>query len=371
MTQTSFGGVSIRNYLSTLRALSVWVCAITALGTVLGAAPARAQDDLASRRADAKSQFARAEAERATLEAKSEGQRTLGDYKQLVNAYRHVYLITPNAMEVPQAIEEVGDLYRTMGRLFDHSYYDTAVETYEFLRHEYPMSHLSADALLEIADVQRNGLAQSNLAQQSYQDFLKNYPHSQHADNARRALAEMQAEEKLSAVEAPPPPGDDADGGAAGAGDSASEVGAVRVWNADTYTRIIIDLNGQAKYQAARIDDPDRIYFDIDSAKLNRQLLQAPIDVPSGGYLKSIRVAQNRENVVRVVLEVTKVKDYSVFELANPDRLVVDVYGPNATSTTSAKAPGTLGLGSGLGATPAGSKTANAGSVARDRKSVV
>jgi N-acetylmuramoyl-L-alanine amidase len=31
-----------------------------------------------------------------------------------------------------------------------------------------------------------------------------------------------------------------------------------------------------------------------------------------------------------VVLEVSKVKDYSVFELANPDRLVVDVYGPDA-----------------------------------------
>ena len=43
-----------------------------------------------------------------------------------------------------------------------------------------------------------------------------------------------------------------------------------------------------------------------------------------------MRVAQNRANVIRVVLEVSQTKDYSVFELANPDRLVVDVYGPNA-----------------------------------------
>ena len=107
-----------------------------------------------------------------------------------------------------------------------------------------------------------------------------------------------------------------------------SEVSQVRVWNADNYTRIIIELGGQAKYQAARISDPDRIYFDIENAKLSSELLHQPIDVPSGGYLKAVRVAQNRSDVVRVVLDVAKVKDYSVFELADPDRLVVDVYGP-------------------------------------------
>ena len=99
------------------------------------------------------------------------------------------------------------------------------------------------------------------------------------------------------------------------------------MWNADSYTRVIIDIGGQAKYQAARISGPDRIYFDIENAQLNARLAAEPVEIPSNGYLKSVRIAQNRANVVRVVLEVDKVKDYSVFELANPDRLVVDVYG--------------------------------------------
>src|SRR5207248_5064200 len=68
------------------------------------------------------------------------------------------------------------------------------------------------------------------------------------------------------------------------------------------------------------------------------------IEIPSGSYLKAVRVAQNRSDVVRVVLDVAKVKDYSVFELANPDRLVVDVYGPAGktaamTAATSAAKP--------------------------------
>jgi len=112
-----------------------------------------------------------------------------------------------------------------------------------------------------------------------------------------------------------------------GAAAPASELGQVRVWNADSYTRVIIDLGTHAKYQAARISAPDRIYFDIENAQLNARLAAQPIDIPSNGYLKSVRIAQNRADVVRVVLEVDKVKDYSVFELANPDRLVVDVYG--------------------------------------------
>ena len=110
----------------------------------------------------------------------------------------------------------------------------------------------------------------------------------------------------------------------------------MRVWNADSYTRVIIDVGGQAKYQAARISGPDRIFFDIENAHLNARLAAEPVEIPSNGYLKSVRIAQNRPNVVRVVLEVDKVKDYSVFELANPDRLVIDVYGTEPEGTAPA-----------------------------------
>ena len=138
----------------------------------------------------------------------------------------------------------------------------------------------------------------------------------------------------------------------------------VRVWNADNYTRIIIELGGRAKYQAARISDPDRIYFDIDNAKLSSGLLHDPIEVPSGGYLKAVRVAQNRSDTVRVVLDVAKVKDYSVFELAGPDRLVVDVYGPGThdtgTANSSAKSSTKFGADSGASASTKAAAKASA-----------
>ncbi len=169
-------------------AISAFLCVL-----LFAAIPARA-DDGADRRAAAHAQFDRAEALRATLEAKTERDRSIKDYQQLVNAYRHVYLITPHATEVPDALRQVGILYRTMGQQFETKYFDSALEAYEFLLHEYPMTTYREEAQLAIAAIQRNNLGQTNLAQKSYQDFLSEHPHSPHADEVRQALAEIHAE---------------------------------------------------------------------------------------------------------------------------------------------------------------------------------
>ena len=75
---------------------------------------------------------------------------------------------------------------------------------------------------------------------------------------------------------------------------SGPQVSRIRTWNADTYTRIVIDVGSKVKYQAARISGPDRIYFDIEGAKISSALLHKPIDVDGGGFLKTVRVAQNQ-----------------------------------------------------------------------------
>src|SRR6266567_1318458 len=117
------------------------------------------------------------------------------------------------------------------------------------------------------------------------------------------------------------------------------EVRRVRISKTDR-CQVIMELGGRVHYQAVRLSDPDRIYFDIEHARLSNELLHQPIDVPSGRCLKAVRVAQNRADVVRVVLDVAQLKDYSVSELAVPDRLVVDVYG-SADNTAANAAPET------------------------------
>src|SRR6201997_5369703 len=164
---------------------------IFALGGAAGAAAA--QEDSASRRAAAEGQFARAEALRATLEAKTERERSLQDYENLVSAYRRVYLITPNAIQVPPAVKNVADLYRKMGEQFEAKYFNSAIETYAYLIREYPESSLREVSLLAIAEIRRNNLSQADLALKIYQDFLDQYPRSSYVPQVHNATADIRA----------------------------------------------------------------------------------------------------------------------------------------------------------------------------------
>src|ERR1700674_1040876 len=287
----------------------------------------RAGDNASFRRESARTQFERAEKAREALEARPEGVRTLKEYTALVIAYQRVYLITSHAADVPASLNQVAELFRTMGDLFDAKYYQRSIESFQFLIQAYPASKYREDALLAIAHIEQDDLHDSVLAQKTYEQFLALHPRSSHAAEVR-ALLNKQAEENAPSKSTPQPsattdrsdrlarkpvaadkapPTTDTNQGSSGdkseANGSGAKVSRIRTWNADIYTRIVIDVGSKVKYQAARISEPDRIYFDIEGAKVSSALLHKSIDVDTGGFLKTLRVAQNKSGVARVVLE--------------------------------------------------------------------
>ena len=321
----------------------------------------RADDNSSSRRDAAKAQFERAEKAREALEARPENARTLKDYTALVIEYQRVYLTTSHGEDVPTSLNEVAELFRTMGDLFDAKYYQRSIDSFQFLMREYPTSKYREDALLSIADIEQDDLHDSALARKAYEQFLSLHPRSSHTAEVRAILDKLPPENAATNSSPPSPAAKDQAGKIApkaistertlpatdtkqgttednsGADDSGPQVSRIRTWNADTYTRIVIDVGAKVKYQAARISRPDRIYFDIEGAKINSALLHRPIELDGSGFLKTVRIAQNQAGVVRVVLEVNRVADYSVFLLPDPYRLVVDVYGTSAEAESAAR----------------------------------
>src|SRR2546430_5476786 len=97
------------------------------------------------KRQSASAQFARAEEQHAALNAKPSDKRTLADYKQVAMSYRRVALITPRAPEVPDSLLAAAELYTEMGDRFGRSYYQSAVDSYQFLVREYPTSKYCQD----------------------------------------------------------------------------------------------------------------------------------------------------------------------------------------------------------------------------------
>lgn len=287
----------------------------------------------AQRRSEARAQFEHAVKMRTELESRPQKDRTLEDYKKVVAAYRKIYLASPRNDEVTPSLIAVAELYQEMGRQFDPQYFDAAIVTYDFLLKEYPASRYKPDALFTIAQIQQQDLNRLDGAESTYKEFLKRYPNSGKAEDARDALqliAEARDLESRPASNAQLAEQRDKDS-------KMPRVTNIRSWNAESYTRIVVDLEDTVKYESARITGPDRIYFDLYQAKLSPTLSGKTFQVDNG-FLKAIRVAQNKEGVVRLVLDVDSVKEYSAFLLPNPYRLVIDVHGQQAVNVAKRSA---------------------------------
>src|SRR6202171_1928068 len=324
-----------------------------ALGSVLtlaAATPAKTNAEAAAtvtvRRQAASTQFARAEEQRAALNSKPTEKRTLADYKLVVTGYHRVALITPRAPEVPDSLLAIAELYTEMGDRFGRTYYQSAADSYQFLVHEYPTSRYCQDAILRVAKLQRDRLGDSALAKKTYEDFLKRYPRSPRKREAQEALAELallqngdapSATNSVAANLTAAPPATEvarANASAHSGGKSVSRSGSreiprvrrIRAAANGDATRVTIDLEDSVQYTSGRIANPERIFFDLHAARLTPEAARANIRV-DGGLLTAVRVAQNHDGVVRVVLDVNGVKDYTASLTNNPPQLLIDLYG--------------------------------------------
>lgn len=372
----------------------VWLAAACAVSLallflVLCAPGARAQS---SRHSQAKAQYDNAQQMRASLEAESQDSRKLSEYKKVVTAYRRVYLITASAPETTLALQAVAQLYRDMGDDFDQEYYQSSIVTYKFLVSQYPTSKLRSDALFQIGEIQKDDLGDIAEAKDAFTQFLQRFPHSEQAADARKELKELASmpakpaddsaraaestkanQERRIVGDAPAPKvvsaeeetaSDTRDTGDAQPNETAdapkkgepSRVTAIRTWNANDYTRVVVDLNGAVKYQSARIKNPDRIYFDLYQAHLGHLLTDKELAVQNG-FLKSVRVAQNKSGTVRLVLDVQSIQGYSAFLLPNPYRLVIDVHGAVTDASATNPAPAMTAPRTLAGDRPAASAT--------------
>lgn len=291
----------------------------------------------ADRKYEARQQFERAVRIRTVLEERPEKSRTLADYKQAVAAYQKVYLITPQAEEVTPALIAEAELYQQMAQQFDEKYFQSAIDTYNFLLKQYPESRYRSEAIFSIAQIQKDDLGRPEVAEVTFKDFLKRFPKSDKAPRARQALKEISDAREVTKVKAPP----EIKGQVVEQRESAHgtpHVTDIHTWNAENYSRIVVSLEDTVKFDSAHIASPDRVYFDLHKANIAPGLAKKTIDIQNG-LLKSVRVGQNREGVVRLVLDVDGARDCSAYLVSNPYRLVIEVRN-NAAVTTAKNAPG-------------------------------
>lgn len=112
-------------------------------------------------------------------------------------------------------------------------------------------------------------------------------------------------------------------------GTSDKVVKSIRHFAASDYTRVVIDLNKPTEFmkhwlrENPEFNKPPRLFIDLQTDSIDASIPKE-IDIKDG-LLRSVRWAPNRPGVTRIVLDSDNVKDFTVFAMSNPDRIVIDV----------------------------------------------
>jgi N-acetylmuramoyl-L-alanine amidase len=309
---------------------AVWLAAAVAMGAgtaPLEAAAARKPRAVATPdpRPDA-ALYAEARRALATLKATPARQAKRTEWEQVILRFRRVVARYPQSAYCDNALLAVGDLYREMARRFDAPRLkDDAVQAYRALIAEYPSSRLGEKALFASFEIARErGRARQDVLDAG-RAYLDAFPDSPRAADVKAALRRGSRPTEPS-LPPPPPPG-------------LAQVYNLRFWSGDSATRVVFDVEKPVRYKYDRIASPDRLWIDLQGTRLHPNLVGKTFPV-GDGLLDRIRVGQNRDGVVRVVLDFKEVKAHNIFYLENPVRLVVDVQGtPHPPSAVTAGRP--------------------------------
>ena len=119
----------------------------------------------------------------------------------------------------------------------------------------------------------------------------------------------------------------------------------IRFWTAGDTTRVAIEVSGEFHYKADRLAAPDRVFFDLTETKIAMKAGKSSTISVNDGLVKKVRLAEKQPGTIRVVLDLEDGVDYTVSQLSNPERLMVELKSkkgkPTAPKpeTTSAPAP--------------------------------
>jgi N-acetylmuramoyl-L-alanine amidase len=105
--------------------------------------------------------------------------------------------------------------------------------------------------------------------------------------------------------------------------------------------RVSIELDAEAIYRQERLENPRRVFFDLQAAKPTAALQDAVLKFDDD-VVREIRLGRHPRSTTRIVMDMESVEAYSVFTLYNPFRLVVDF--KRAASATRPAPPVGAGL---------------------------
>lgn len=268
-----------------------------------------------------------------------------------------------SAMAVPsaRAADSAQELYRD-ALVKEHALREAAnpppsdwhavIRAYEAVVRRYPTSGYSDNALWQAAGLARDLFAQTgdsrekDLAARLLRNLVTEYPSSKLVPAAVVDITSL-AGAGLGAVSHPqqapetasPPPTSKPTAASSASPPSAGRVLSgppasptrtapvlVRTINRvvlPEVVRIIVELDTEVPFHHERIDNPPRVFVDLQGTQLTPALRDAVLTYKDD-IVRQIRIGRHPAHTTRIVLDVTNLARYSFFTLYQPFRLVID-----------------------------------------------
>ena len=227
------------------------------------------------------------------------------------------------------------------------SYWKKCIDRFEAVYRKYPRDPWAPAAMYMSGQLYEKLYAHSyspedrRAAADIYANLINRYPESDYKTKAMDRLAEIpdspdSIENAIALSEAPKAPESSplADVREAADNSGMTVMTGIRYWSNPDYTRVVIDASRETSFQNNLLKrDPDinkpyqRLYVDLKNTRLGDVEKKIPIN---DSLLRAARAGQYTKDTVRVVVDIKSFKDYNIFSLKNPFRIVIDVRGASS-----------------------------------------
>ncbi len=258
---------------------------------------------------------------------------TLGQLRAVVRRYETVVERFPRSGYCDNALWQGGNLAMLIFERYDKAEdRQAAVRLLKLLRDGYPSSPFRARAAQQLQDL----------------DSSRPTPAGASSSSASRAAAppltgQLIVPETIAPKSAdlalqlplPPPPSPPP------AASTIATIKEIKRLPLPDGVRVSIELDAEAIYRQERLENPRRVFFDLQAAKTTAALQDAVLKFDDD-VVREIRLGRHPRSTTRIVMDMESVEAYSVFTLYNPFRLVVDF--KRAASAARPMAPVATGL---------------------------
>lgn len=235
--------------------------------------------------------------------------------------FRRIYLSSPKSDLAPACLFLLGRVYSDMFDKFQNGIdLDESISYFKDAARLFPQHRLADDAYLALGQIFLDKRHNPQEAADYLTEIVTHYPNGDKYSEAEDLLKVLSQEHDIPLPKVMVSSSRD---------NKLSYVLPVKYWSSDSYTRVVIMASGPVNYKEILLEEtensPRRLYIDFKKSYIEPQY-RAPVPIDDG-LLKQIRTGQFSPDTVRVVLDIESIKNYKIYSLPDPFRVVIDVRG--------------------------------------------